>query len=360
MGFRLEFVIERNTVKTIILSLLVCLLLGTSPGFAWQEETSPVGFDLYGVWAADSDVAYAVGFGGLILKRTGGTWSQMNSNTTLSLFDVWGSNQDDVWAVGVGGITLHWDGTNWSVVESGTSASLVAVEGYNSSHIYSAGSTRRNVYLQWNPTSSAMDDSFHWMLWDTGSGSGQTVFTVDAISVGGRGDVWLAGRVSDTDANAVMQHWNGNTWVSYADNSGRRINDIDGTASNAVVVGLDNFVQYFNGTIWTDVSPLGFTETPWRSVVICSDGVYICGDRGLILHWDHSNWITDVNLDDSVQGFNKIHSAGSSIWAVGLNGKIYKSTVSTPQIKKADIVRDGIVDLNDIAEFSSQWLTVAP
>ena len=84
--------------------LMILCWVGVAGAYEWEEEASPVAFDLSDVWAFNDDVAYAVGAGGVVLRCYHGTWSTMSHSVSVgSLQAVWGTDPNDVWAVGTGG-----------------------------------------------------------------------------------------------------------------------------------------------------------------------------------------------------------------------------------------------------------------
>jgi len=74
-------------------------------------------FYVYGVWAASTTKAFAVGFMGGIAHWDGSTWTQVASPTTVTLTHVWGLSATDVYASGsdaTGSVFLHYNGTTWA------------------------------------------------------------------------------------------------------------------------------------------------------------------------------------------------------------------------------------------------------
>jgi hypothetical protein len=75
---------------------------------------------LNAVWGSSTSELWAVGSGGVILRRAG-TWSPVSSGTTATLHGVWGSAASDAWAVGDQATILHWNGSAWSKENAGIS-----------------------------------------------------------------------------------------------------------------------------------------------------------------------------------------------------------------------------------------------
>jgi photosystem II stability/assembly factor-like uncharacterized protein len=78
--------------------------MDTSTGdLAWA--TTGTVANLYGVWAASSTAAWAVGVGGVIIATSNGsTWSSQTSGVATDLNAVSGTSSTAVWVVGAGGV----------------------------------------------------------------------------------------------------------------------------------------------------------------------------------------------------------------------------------------------------------------
>ncbi len=97
----------------------------------WIPATSGTANNLYAVSFPDTMTAYAVGFGGIILKSTdaGSTWKKQSSGTTQSLDGVSFADALTGIAVGAGGTILRTTdgGATWVAQTSGTTADLTSV-----------------------------------------------------------------------------------------------------------------------------------------------------------------------------------------------------------------------------------------
>jgi hypothetical protein len=100
---------------------------------------------LYGVWAATTSEAWAVGAMGTIRHYGGSTlWEVVpNVPTEARLNAVWGTSPSDVWAVGDGAVVLHYDGKSWSRAKIGSLGkrrpNLTAVWGVTPGHVWIGG-----------------------------------------------------------------------------------------------------------------------------------------------------------------------------------------------------------------------------
>jgi photosystem II stability/assembly factor-like uncharacterized protein len=70
--------------------------------------TSPTTQYLTAVWAAGPNDAFAVGYGGTILRYNGALWESMTSGVTAALNGVHGTSPTQVFAVGNGGTILKF------------------------------------------------------------------------------------------------------------------------------------------------------------------------------------------------------------------------------------------------------------
>ncbi len=79
-------------------------------GGAWTQQTSPVPWDLQGIWADEAGELYAVGGSGTVLTSAGdGSWSAQAALFVLDLWGVWGASAHDIYAVGDEGQIFHFD-----------------------------------------------------------------------------------------------------------------------------------------------------------------------------------------------------------------------------------------------------------
>ncbi|MBN2105909.1 MAG: DUF1566 domain-containing protein [Deltaproteobacteria bacterium] len=98
---------------------------------------SPVSSTLRGIWGIDADNLFAVGDGGIILRRqNGGNWAKMTSPTTQNLRSVWGTDMNNVYAVGAAGTLLKFNGTSWSTITVPTTQQLNKIWGASANEIY--------------------------------------------------------------------------------------------------------------------------------------------------------------------------------------------------------------------------------
>ena len=98
-------------------------IIGWYTGYDSQEQNtmdtweSPVSSTLRAIWAVDSRNFFAVGDGGVIVRKLNdGPVTTMDSNTRADLRAVWGTDMNNVYAVGAKGTVMHFNGTAWSQI----------------------------------------------------------------------------------------------------------------------------------------------------------------------------------------------------------------------------------------------------
>jgi hypothetical protein len=131
-------------------------------GGNWQTEaaglTSELLTALWGTVRGGQITLYAAGNLGTLLRLDGGQWQALSSRvTTASLSGVWARNPGEVYAIGGGGLIMRRSGTaaqgTWSTVGSGvTSAGLTAIAGWSASatsgeaEVYAVGASGTIVH----------------------------------------------------------------------------------------------------------------------------------------------------------------------------------------------------------------------
>lgn len=268
----------------------------------WCVEPSPATGTLHDIFATGADV-FAVGDGGMIMRRSNNEWVQMESGTTANLRAVAGTSATNVWAVGHGGTVLRFDGSAWSplavtssnidaiwigsandIFMSGgstvwrsnnggasftattLSGTLFSISGVSASEVYVTG---ENAYVRkWNGSS--------WSTVNPGAGTA-TYFSVLALAAG---DVWVA----DFMPSKETMHLVKGKWAAKATSSaifqgmhkGASVNDLWGVGGTKV--------GRWNGSSWTMTTPFGASASLW-GVSGTSGHIYAVGGNGLVAHY---------------------------------------------------------------------------
>jgi hypothetical protein len=109
------------------------------------------------VFAASATEAWAVGEGGAMLRLLNGTWTAMRPVTNFSLRALSGSGPNDVWAIGQRQDAyqlLHFDGARWAVVPHGALPVVLDVNASASGETWlmtvARTSTIKAVLQRWN------------------------------------------------------------------------------------------------------------------------------------------------------------------------------------------------------------------
>jgi hypothetical protein len=257
--------------------------------------------DLGGVWGANADDVWAVGFGE-IEHWDGGTWTTWpGSVASGNLSGVWGSAANDVWAVGASGLLLHYDGSAWLPVDAGTGADLGGVWGTAASDV-------------WAAASSAPGQGF--ILHFDGS-TWSMVLGIDAglNAVGGTkgGTVWAVGH-----DNAIMQKTQG-TWsrATVQDDVQNELVGVWASDASAWAVGASVILGY-GSEVWLPASPAVALNGVWGSA---PNDVWGVGFGGTIYHYDGASWSPSNSGTNA--GLGGVWGTGPrDVWAVGTKGTI--------------------------------------
>lgn len=265
----------------------------------WCLDGSPVSTKLNGVFALSSDDVFAVGDGGVILRRTGGTWSVMTSGTTNNLRGVWAASASEAWAVGASGTILKWNGSTWSPAGGPTTTTTYeAVWGSSATDVWAVGGTRVDRY--------------------TGSGwttYGRSATVLLDVSGTGPNDVWITGE------GAYIQRWNGTAWST---------NTMNGIGSDLFAVHalstanvwVTSGVPSKQTANWT-----GSTWTPYTTTANAMSSLWGSGATDLwgvsgvkIAHWT-GTWAVETPATIT-QNLRAVSGSGTYVWVVGDGGTI--------------------------------------
>jgi photosystem II stability/assembly factor-like uncharacterized protein len=95
----------------------------------WENESSGSFYNLYGVAQRDESNVYAVGYQGLILRKSGGSWSQISSGTVMTLYAIAFTDAQNGLIVGDSGLIMRTTngGQSWAQVVTQFGSPLNAV-----------------------------------------------------------------------------------------------------------------------------------------------------------------------------------------------------------------------------------------
>jgi len=245
----------------------------------WTTAETPTEATLHDVVYTDAG-AYAVGGGGLLLKRTSEGWTKVfDGGPTGNGNDLYGADVTDdgkrIWLVGASGAIGEYN------VETG------------------------NL----NDRSAPMDV--------TNNFNG-----VSATGEGGDANVYVAG-----DSGKMYYSFeNGEegSWEYVTPGSGSNVNAVDffGGREGHIVDGNKSVFETAGGEVW---SKIGIADANVNFYGVDADGpgdVWVSGGGGMIFHWNGSEWIPKDTGDASLRDVEVTDDDGAGL-AVGAGGTVY-------------------------------------
>jgi hypothetical protein len=168
-------------------------------GPAWTNISPAgvaVGLNLYGVFAVNPSLAFAVGDTGTMLRWDGTLWASILSGTPNTLRGIWMASSTDGWAVGDAGTIVRWNGLAWAAETSPTANQLNSVQALTSTDVWAVGNLGTILHrngLGWTLVPSGVTQNLNslYMLSDT--------------------EGWVVG-ASDGTAPVIL-FWDGSTWT---------------------------------------------------------------------------------------------------------------------------------------------------
>jgi hypothetical protein len=281
-------------------------------GQEWSTVMEYSGMFIVSIYGFGPEDVWIAGGKGLLAHWTGKQWQQARgTDSSANHVQVRGHSSTDLW---VSGSSLwHFDGTTLtaqqyeysaalypSSIAVGANGPLLAVGSGGASLRYLTGSrweiqipasgwgTRllRDVWAYSPEQAWVVDDAGGLLQWDGVSWSQVTnlpaALGLSAISGTSASELWVAGRMGDTDASAIA-HFDGTRWSK---------------------------TLFPQADVLTDV---------WA---LHSKSVWAVDRGGSILHWDGWNWTLAADVDQvllSVHG-----SSDDNVWAVGTSGGVFQ------------------------------------
>ena len=264
----------------------------------WEQQASGITQDLNAVWGSGPDDVWAVGAGGVVLRRQGqGPWTPVSTGAKETLLSVWGS-AGDVWMAGDLGQTVRMAMQPvTSYLKEGNrlyagSGSLLV--GANSSIYRLSGQM-----WTWDPYVGAFDFHGVWSGpsdgWAVGA-RGLVVHLTGSMLPEASGTanllhaVWSDGKgaaVAVGDKGTIIRRGNGGVWARVANADSRDLRAVHGAgtmqmwaagAGGTVVESKDGGLTWKTQANVPDKQLNGV----WASAV---DDIYLVGAGGLILHY---------------------------------------------------------------------------
>lgn len=303
----------------------------------------------------------------LIQHWDGSTWTEVGapdqSLGSGSLFAIDVINRTDAWAVG-GWITprnaplvMHWDGAHWTVtpVPALTNAgphkpqTLVAIAGRSPNDVWALGNASADGFTYVHPL-------LHWngKSWTVIAGPANPATAAVSLYTGialdpSTGTPWAVGGQlqgggeNSTLSGALVQSWNGDTWVDEPTPNGSLPLDAVASADGHQIfairrpelqaapiggmsvggVGPSSLLQW-NGARWNTL--LSNHGTLNSVGVVTSRDVWVVGVQHaepLLMHWDGTSWTTvasaaPVTLREGL--FAVVVANDQAVLAVGSTG----------------------------------------
>ncbi len=293
----------------------------------WTESTGMI----RDLWGSSPDNVIAVGEGGTILRFDGCAWSTMISGTEQDLNGVWGATAESVYAVGDQGTILHYDGTSWNQQAMVTSENLSAIWGRSATEIYAAGGLSVVKYdgIGWtnNPVPRDVSPA---TIWASGpedvyvGGHGFNLLHFDGvqwslIDIPDRNVRGLSGR-SANDIDAVcwlgnVLHWNGMEWSSSGKSTPCIIWNGQSTSDGGWIgVGEGGGIFRYEGDQWTALTRSAMDYNPISEIFAVSENVaFAIGHNGAMARWNGVEWSKfEVPVENVITGIWA--SDSSDIW----------------------------------------------
>ena len=304
---------DGNTINTEEIDLTIQDVPDT-PSFVlqcqWQEIETNTTTDLYGIWALNSQLIYAAGDTGIILKYDGNSWNEENHGYTTNLKDIWGTSSWEIFAVGSAAFILKYNGSSW-MTDGGSGSENINAMWSDDSYKYSVG--EYGEVLRYDASWSTLTTNFTDNLYSI-SGNSTHLFvaaetgiihqyadsTWSSISLNTVEDlkgIWTnenTGFVVGT--GGVIYKKISSQWTELNSNTTTDLNAVWATSAfNAYAVGLSGEIYHFDG------------EGPWTSIEspttknlndifgLSANRIYACGNSGTIIQWTPVNHVTAVD-----------------------------------------------------------------
>jgi len=278
--------------------------------------------DLRDVHMVSSNLGWAVGENGTVLRYNGTAWQPINISTTDTLVDVLMLSAGNGYILGwspTGSDIFHYDGTSWSLQQPIT-GTLNRMGASSASNIWAVG---LNFTVHWNGS--------QWNI---------VPMPVDrmlfGVAVPSETEAWAVGQYEPVSQHGLILHSVGveGAWTQVASPAPQTIFDVfartptDIWASGSAIT--DTYVLHYTGTQWTRV----FTNAMQLNrlyMLTATDGWAISGISGVIAHYDGTDF-TPVNNPGThfINGINMLSQ--NEGWIVGGGGTTlhYLDTPPTP------------------------------
>ncbi len=237
-------------------------------GLAWKREAEGLTRqDLNGVVMFNPSGGWAVGDGGIILRRSGGQWFNAGNAGPEDLHGIAALGEDLIFAVGDAGAIYRFNGQTWSKDNSGVTVDLRAVAAAAEGTAYAVG-----------------------------------------------------------DAGTILR-FDGSSWKKQNAPSPARLNDVGEGPGGIYAVGDYGVILVNDGSGWKNVSSPTLQILNGFGAAADGEPAFVVGNNNVLLAYDTGDWApVDIELDP--YGPNNLNAAllvnDAEGWAVGDNATILR------------------------------------
>ena len=266
------------------------------------------------------------------------------------LLNVWGPSPDDLWAVGgtpAEGKIQHWDGSAWAAMDTGQDIPLLNwAYGFSCNDITLVGNEGTILHYD-GGTFTVQDtptDQNLWGVWGPAPN-----------------DLWAVGGNNSDETDRIILHFDGTAWTESPIPMLQKANvraffKVWGTSSdNVYVVGSRGVVLHWEGSEWVE-ELVGASDDLISVWGTGPDHVVAVGGRGngIVSRFDGSEWLTETLAP--MPGLNGIFMRDPNvIHAVGVKGTIAKIDFDSLSFEQQDY--DTELDLHAVFGDASGTLT---
>ncbi len=266
--------------------------------------------------------------------------------TKSTFFDVWAANDDLAYAVGVGGAIARWDGTAWTMQTGSKPKDILALGGVAGVLQLAVGQggmlgTLGPAGVDPIPTGATTDlygvavtaddpTKIHAVAvgsggkvleFDKGKWSVKTFPTfapVKGVAAAGGGKYYAVA------SNQIYERSTTGSWLPKA-SAPTLLNAVAVTGpGKAMAVGLSGLLMELSGGVWTPKSgTFGFNAAHAIHANSASD-VWVVGDNGTIAHFEGGAQWEGIKSPTSKHLRAVWASAPDNVWAAGLNGTMVR------------------------------------
>jgi hypothetical protein len=275
--------------------------------------------DLTGIAFVRPGRGWAVGRG-QSLGYNGMHWSVLAADSMLhQARDVDAVSTDLAWAVGEDGLILRWDGGEWHRVASPTSQTLTRVRAVSPTLAWALGSTEgtshRSVILHY--------DGIAWsVVWDRSGGYEAVLFDVDGTSADA---AWATG------PHGVWRR-EGSSWILVRFGYRERKSAVAAVSPTSVWFARGGSMYHWDGQCWRGQLHLNAWITRMR---VYGDGTgWAVGTNGYVLHLKDGQWrivrgpadSLDYGVPRALYGLSLSRSHNrTQVWVAGAHQAILQS-----------------------------------